>query len=220
MKMNPSRRLLKSLLVVSAMMAMAPTPSAAGDMTRKIGLVELDEIEKLVDGYTPDPRYPDDPYVKVTLKEALAGSREGNGGIGACLVREATGEIVERGHNRQFEPYMRSDLHAEMDLLTRYEERVKGNRAKGVGDPRRIEGLVLYSSVEPCPMCFTRIINLGLKKALFAAPDPSGGMVQRLKDLPPFWRERASGNVYARANCSPELSALAARLFRPMAGKK
>jgi anaerobic selenocysteine-containing dehydrogenase len=40
-------------------------------------------------------------------------------GIGACLVREKSGEIIERGHNRQHSPYFRSDLHAEMDLLDR-----------------------------------------------------------------------------------------------------
>ena len=220
MKLNSLGRLLHSLLVVSAMMAMAAMPNPADSATRKIGFAELDEIEQLVDGYTPDPRYPDDPFVKVTLQEALAGSREGNGGIGACLVREATGEIVERGHNRQFEPYIRSDLHAEMDLLTRYEERVKGIRMKGVEDPRKVKGLVLYSSVEPCPMCLTRIINVGLRKAFFAAPDPKGGMVQRLKDLPPFWQGMAEGNIYGRAVCSPELSALAARLFRPVGGSK
>jgi hypothetical protein len=158
------RHLLRAMLVVSTTMGMAAAPNPADTVTRKIGFVELDEIEKLVNGYTPDPRFPDDPFVKVTLQEALAGSREGNGGIGACLV--------------------------------------------------------LYSSVEPCPMCLTRIINVGLKKAFFVAPDPKGGMVQRLKDLPPFWQGMAAGNVYDRADCSPELSALAARLFRPMGGRK
>jgi tRNA(adenine34) deaminase len=213
-------RFLRAMLVASGTMGLVAMPNPADNATRTIGFVELDEIEKLINGYTPDPRFPDDPFVKATLLEALAGSREGNGGIGACLVREATGEIVERGHNRQFEPYMRSDLHAEMDLLTRYEDRVKGVRMKGAEDPRKMKGLVLYSSVEPCPMCLTRIINTGLKKAFFAAPDPKGGMVQRFKDLPPFWQGLAAGNVYDRANCFPELSALAARLFRPMSGMK
>jgi tRNA(adenine34) deaminase len=99
--------------------------------------------------------------IKATLQEALAGSRENNGGVGACLVRERTGQIVERGHNRQFAPYFRSDLHAEMDLLTRYEGRVK---ARGADNPsasrevqRQIQGLILYTSVETCPMCLTRI---------------------------------------------------------------
>ena len=102
-----------------------------------------------------------------------------------------------------------------MDLLNRYEDRVRGNRFKGgaSGDPRKMEGLVLYSSLEPCPMCLARIINAGLKKTFFAAPDSSGGMVQRLGGLPPFWQGKAAGNTYAPAACAPELSAWALRIF-------
>jgi tRNA(adenine34) deaminase len=188
----------------------------------KSWLAELDEIEKRVNSFVPDPRYSDDPFILVTIQEAIAGSRENNGGIGACLVRETTGEIVEKGHNRQYEPYFRSDLHAEMDLLTRYEERVKAQRFRPPpsDDPRKVGGLVLYSSVEPCPMCLTRIINMGLKKVFFAIPDPTGGMVQRIKDLPPFWRDLAAANVYTLANCSPELKDFAKRLFHPKQMKR
>ncbi len=93
----------------------------------------------------------------------------GTAGIGACLVREATGEILERGRNSQYEPYFRSDLHAEMDLLDRWEERMRLTRSRDPReatylDPRAAEGIVLYTSVEPCPMCLTRIINSGIKR--------------------------------------------------------
>ncbi|CQR71324.1 hypothetical protein [Sporomusa ovata] len=67
----------------------------------------------------PDPRYEDNPFILITVKEALAGTRQHNGGIGACLVCEATGEIVERSPNQQHMPYFRSDLHAEMVVLDR-----------------------------------------------------------------------------------------------------
>jgi tRNA(adenine34) deaminase len=200
----------------------AAFPYTFADENKKSWLAELDEIEKRVNCYIPDPQYPDDPFILVTIREVLVGSRENNGGIGACLVREATGEIVEKGHNRQYEPYFHSDLHAEMDLLTRYEERVKAQRFKtsSIGDPCKIEGLVLYCSVEPCPMCLTRIINMGLKKVYFAVPDPDGGMVQRIHDLPPFWKDKAASNVYVPANCSKELKDIAKQLFHPMQFKK
>jgi cytosine deaminase len=192
----------------------------AQENKRKVWLVKLSEIEKRVNAFVPDPAYPDDPFILVTLKEAIAGSREENGGIGACLVREAGGEIVERGHNRQFEPYYRSDLHAEMDLLNRYEERVRARRPGGRGTPssaetRKMGGLVLYTSVEPCPMCLTRIINTGIKKVLYATPDQTGGMATRISSLPPFWQNMAGDNIYQAAHCSPELTAIAKRLFRP-----
>lgn len=184
---------------------------------------EIAAVEKSVLSYIPDARYPDDPFVLVAAKEALAGWREGNGGVGACLVHEATGQIVERGHNRQFEPHFRSDLHAEMDLLTRYEERVKAQKLNKSSVPqaqqRKIEGLVLYTSVEPCPMCLSRIINIGLKKTYYAAADPAGGMALKIHNLPAFWQELAAGRTFEPARCSPELAALAKALFRPMIRK-
>ena len=183
--------------------------------------LNLSEVEKEITGYVINPRYEDDPYILVTVMEAFAGARGFNGGVGACLVQEATGEIVERGHNRQYEPYFRSDLHAEMDLLTRYEDKIRLTRSRESQDPElrdprsSMKGLILYTSVEPCPMCLTRIINSGIKKVYYAAPDNNGGMVQRFDNLPPFWRNMAQGMVFAPARCSPDLKLLAQKLFRP-----
>lgn len=177
---------------------------------------ELVEIEKAVMSMVPDPRYPHDPFILVTLKEAVRAKKERTGGgVGACLVRESSGEIVERGRNRQFDPHFRSDLHAEMDLLNRYEERMKTTRtAKSQAPaPRKMDGLVLFSSVEPCPMCLARIINTGVNKTYYAAPDPEGGMVHKFDDLPDYWKRAGAGRIYAEADCSPALKEIAARLF-------
>jgi tRNA(adenine34) deaminase len=174
---------------------------------------ELAALEKQVLSLVPDPHYPQDPFILITLQEAIAARREGSGGIGACLIRESTGEVVLRGHNRQFTPYWRSDMHAEMDLMDRYEDSMRILKNSG-RNPRNMEDLVLFSSVEPCPMCLTRIINTGLKKAWYAAADPTGGMVHKLEDLPSFWKELAQGNLYAEANCSPAMKEIAEHLFK------
>jgi tRNA(adenine34) deaminase len=174
---------------------------------------ELDELENAVRALVPDPRYPDDRFILVTLQEAIFAKREGSGGIGACLVRESTGEIIARGHNRQYSPHFRSDLHAEMDLMNRHEDTVKVLR-EGDRDPRRTDGLVLYSSMEPCPMCTTRIINTGVKKTYYAAEDLDGGMAHKINDLPPYWRRAAEGCIFAGASCSPAMKELAVRLFK------
>ena len=184
--------------------------------------VGQDEIETAINAYVSDPQYEDDPFILAAVREALTGRKTRNGGIGACLVNEATGEIVERGHNEQYVPHFRSDLHAEMVLLNRYEDRMRITRSfdgpnNAASNPRsNMEGIVLYTSVEPCPMCMARIVNSGIKKVYYAAADESGGMGHRMENLPPYWQGMARGVTVEPARCSPMLKDLAQKMFQPM----
>jgi cytosine deaminase len=175
---------------------------------------QMDAIDARIEHLQPDPAFRDDAYGLIVIRQALASIREGSGGIGACLVDESTGSIVATGRNRQYKPYFRSDLHAEMDLLTRYEDwlRKKGGPGSKI-DLRACKNLVLVSSVEPCPMCLTRIINAGIKKMIYVIPDEIGGMVGRMDQLPPFWKKRALQCDYRQAICSPEIQRIAYDLF-------
>lgn len=170
-------------------------------------------LKARIEALKVDPAYPDDPFALETIQEAYAALSAKSGGIGACLVDERTGRVIERGRNRQYSGYFRSDLHAEMDLLNRYEDRMKKPTAGMGGNPRDCEGLVLYTSVEPCPMCLTRIINSGIKKMYYVAPDRKGGMATRMQDLPPFWRRFAQGREFSPARCSPAMRAVSSELF-------
>lgn len=175
---------------------------------------KLNKLEKRITSYTMNKTYKDDLYGLIVVKCALASLKESSGGIGACLVNSTTGKVVEYGRNRQYTTYFRSDLHAEMDLLNRYEERMKKTRSREKGiDPRQCKNLVLVSSVEPCPMCLTRIINSGIKTVLYLVEDKQGGMATRLDCLPPFWREFAADREFRKAACSPELEKIAHDLF-------
>ncbi|WDP87886.1 MAG: hypothetical protein HUN05_02145 [Desulfobacter sp.] len=141
------------------------------------------------------------------------------------MVNAQTGQVVETGRNRQYDGYFRSDLHGEMDLLNRYENRMKKKRSPESGaDPRDCPDLVLISSMEPCPMCLTRIINSGIKTVLYVEEDEQGGMVTRMDQLPPFWKSFASDRQFRRADCSPEIRQMAHDLFhlssRAFAGHK
>jgi tRNA(adenine34) deaminase len=201
--------LRKCLPVVAALLLVAFQAWAGADADPSLAAIEA-RLLKL----RPHPEYKDDGFGIIVIKQALVSLKEGSGGIGACLVDEKNGTVVVTGRNRQYRPYFRSDLHAEMDLLTRYEDwlRKKGGKTSG-GDPRDCDGLVLVSSVEPCPMCLTRIINAGIKKMIYVTPDESGGMVSRMNQLPPFWRQRAAQCEYRQAECSPEIQRIARDLF-------
>ena len=175
---------------------------------------DIKDIEKRINEYKLNPAFKDDVFGLLVVKQALISLKEGSGGIGACLVKEKTGEVVATGRNRQYTPYFRSDLHGEMDLLTRWEDwlRKKGGSRSG-NDPRNCDGLILVSSMEPCPMCLTRIINAGIKKMIYLAEDHDGGMVTRMDNLPPFWKKFAEGVEYRLAVCSPELRKISEDLF-------
>ncbi|UCB53110.1 MAG: nucleoside deaminase [Candidatus Zixiibacteriota bacterium] len=164
----------------------------------------LAELEEKVRAFVPDPEHPDDAFIIIALQEAIAAAKEGKFAVGAALVRE-NGEIVERGHNRVFSPHFRSDLHAEMDVMTRFEERFR--------EIDKMKGFTLYTSLEPCPMCFARLITSGVGKVYYASADERGGMVHRLEHMPPAWTGLAERQEFAKARCSPELSDLALQIF-------
>lgn len=172
-------------------------------------------IEARIESYVPDTDYRDDVFGLIVVKQAIVSLKAGSGGIGACLVDAKTGKLVETGRNRQYSPYFRSDMHAEMDLLNRYEDRLKKKGgSNSTNDPRKCGDLILFTSTEPCPMCLTRIINAGIQHMYYINPDLEGGMAHRMEHLPTFWREFAAGRDFRQAECSPVLRKIAEDLFR------
>ncbi len=187
-------RLFAAALLLIFCLACICQGDESGKMARNNSF--LDKIQATIDAFSP--KEPDDRFALMTLQEALDAAGEGNFGFGACLVNESTGEVVERGHNHVFYPYSRSDLHAEMDVLDRYEDRMKAPVS-------RADGLALYLSGEPSPMGLVRILNAGIMKMYYLAPVPQSGMGQTRECLPPIWKEMAKGRDYGLADCSPEL---------------
>ena len=164
----------------------------------------LEQLNDRIDKLVPDKNYPHDAFVIITLQEAIEAALEGNFGVGAVLIRNRK-EIVQRGHNRVFSPHFRSDMHAEMDVMTRFEERHK--------KVDRMDGYTLFSSLEPCPMCLGRLITSGVRRVYYAALDHDGGMANSLGYLPNEWKELAQRQDFGLADCSPELSEIALQVF-------
>jgi cytosine deaminase len=162
----------------------------------------LEKLEQRVKDFVPTRDH--DACVVVSIEEAIAAAKAGNTGVGAVIV-DPDGQIAQRGYSQPFHPYFRSDRHAEMDAMTKFEDRFK--------EVTSMRNYTLFTSLEPCPMCLTRLIWTGIGKVFHAAPDVDGGMVHKLKDMPPVWLELAATQEFAQADCSEELTDIAFQVF-------
>jgi tRNA(Arg) A34 adenosine deaminase TadA len=86
--------------------------------------------------------------------------------------------------------------------------------------PGAIES-VLYTSLEPCPMCTVAILSSRIERVVIAAPDERGGALapERLAKLPPAWSSLAAEHGLTVAfeygeNAAPVHAELAERLGR------
>jgi cytosine deaminase len=129
---------------------------------------------------------------------------QGNFGVGALLVGP-TGKVMASGHNEMFYPSFRSDRHAEMVVMERFEN--ANASASGMLH------YILYTSLEPCPMCLVRLISAGIGTVKYVATDPEGGMARKINALPSFWRSLADGLHIIPAEVSPSIARLAEQLF-------
>lgn len=97
--------------------------------------------------------------MREALAEAEAAAAAGERPIGAVLV--VAGEIVSRGRSRQNE--LRSQLaHAELAAL----------QSGGDAVWERYREAVLFSTVEPCPLCLGAVVMADVPHVVFAHHDP------------------------------------------------
>jgi tRNA(adenine34) deaminase len=97
--------------------------------------------------------------MREALAEAAAAAAVGERPIGAVLV--VGGEIVSRGRSRQNE--LRSQLaHAELEALQ--------NGGEAVWE--RYREAVLFTTVEPCPLCLGAAVMADVPHVVYALHDP------------------------------------------------
>src|SRR6188768_353362 len=95
---------------------------------------------------SPTPAARDEAFMHMALREASRGMRRGQGGpFGACIVKD--GLIVALAHNRVLVSGNPTQ-HAEVVAI--------GRAAKHLGT-HVLKGCTIYSTTEPCPMCFSAI---------------------------------------------------------------
>ena len=93
-------------------------------------------------------------FMQMAVEEAVQGMRRGEGGpFGAVIVRD--GKVIGKGHNTVL---VSKDptAHAEVNAIR--------NACRNEND-LHLDGAVIYSNFEPCPMCLAAIYWAGIQTA-------------------------------------------------------
>lgn len=104
--------------------------------------------------------------MRVALALAQEAERAGEVPVGAVVVLH--GEIIGRGWNR---PVTGHDPTAHAEIIALREA------AQGIGN-YRIEGGVIYTTLEPCVMCAGALVGARLNRLVFGARDLRFGGVR------------------------------------------
>ena len=123
----------------------------------------------------------DDAYfMRAALEEARRALLAGEFPVGCVIVQ--AGQIIVRGARRGSRPPHPSEIdHAEMVALRQLD-------ACHQGIPR--EDLVIYSTMEPCLMCFAALTLSRIGKVVYAYEDVMGGGTRcDLESLPALYRD-------------------------------
>ncbi|MDH2200401.1 nucleoside deaminase [Ectopseudomonas oleovorans] len=151
----------------------------------------------------PASTHADDTWARLCCEQALQAVEEGCYAVGALLV-DGAGELLCNGRNQVFAPAYASAAHAEMQVLDQLEsEHAQVDR----------RGLTLYVSLEPCLMCYGRILLAGIPRVRYLARDRDGGFALRHGRLPPAWANLASGACMVQAKVDPYWLDLAERMI-------
>ncbi|MCX6090155.1 MAG: tRNA adenosine(34) deaminase TadA [Candidatus Atribacteria bacterium] len=105
------------------------------------------------------------------LGEALRAREEDEVPVGACIMQGDY--VIALGHNRR-EKKQDVTAHAEMEAIR--------EACRHLGS-WRLEGCVLYVTLEPCLMCAGAILQARLKKVCYGAQDPKAGAAGSVIDV-------------------------------------
>lgn len=124
----------------------------------------------------------DERFMQAALSEAQAALDAGEFPVGCVLVMD--GKIIAQGHRRNSGSASRNELdHAEIVTL---------RRLLAVQPRLDCRQITVYSTLEPCLMCFSTLLLSGIRRFVWAYEDVMGGGTSvPLAQLAPLYREMA-----------------------------
>jgi tRNA(adenine34) deaminase len=117
------------------------------------------------------PAEVDEGYIREAIREAEIAFSIGEVPIGAVIVCE--GQIIARGHNLR-EITGDPTAHAEIIAL---------REASQQKHHWRLSEAVLYTTLEPCPMCAGAMVQARIKRLVYGALDPKAGAAGSLMNI-------------------------------------
>ncbi|HOG14533.1 MAG TPA: tRNA adenosine(34) deaminase TadA [Synergistales bacterium] len=111
-------------------------------------------------------------FMRIAIEEARKGYSQGEVPVGAVVVID--GSVKGRGHNRR-DNLKDPTAHAEITALR--------EAAEHLGS-WRLEDTILYSTLEPCPMCAAAAVLSRVGRIVFGAEDLRWGACGTLYDIP------------------------------------
>ena len=117
-------------------------------------------------------------FMAAALDQAAMAARQGDFPVGCVLV--CNQQVAAAGFRRNSTGNPNEIDHAEIIALREYLD------SQGA-DPGRT---TLYSTMEPCLMCFSTLILSGIRTIVYGYEDVMGGGTRlRLADLPPLYAD-------------------------------
>lgn len=111
-------------------------------------------------------------FMRFAIEEALAAAVAGEVPVGAVVVLE--GKVIGRGHN----------LRESLNDPTAHAEVVALREAAVITGRWVLEHSTVYSTLEPCPMCASAIVQTRAEHIVFGARDLRWGACGTLYNIP------------------------------------
>ncbi len=116
----------------------------------------------------------DKDWMRLALELAAKAGEAGDIPVGAVIVKD--GELIGQGYNHKTQ---RNDptSHAEMEAIRDACQKLQN---------WRLEDCVLYTTMEPCPMCAGAIVMARIKRVVIGAWDSKTGSCGSLLNIVQF----------------------------------
>lgn len=142
-------------------------------------------------------------YMKVALKEAVKSLKYNDVPVGCVIVKND--KIISKSYNKR-EKSNKITKHAEVNAIEKASKKLK---------TWHLDDCILYTTLEPCLMCSSIILQARIKKVIYALNnDKNTFNIKQLKKID----ENAKKIVFEKGNYSEESLELLQNFFQKQRG--